>query len=131
MLPPQYHYHRWPHFLYLFQLFYNIASTTSCKFMSYRKMLYKLIKNPSTNSWFYTHMINKNKHYFMFFFLSILCFNLKASLGLGILVNALNCSFCILCHTIVFILFLYVTMCDTINTFKRMPSIFTSNHFSN
>jgi hypothetical protein len=31
--------------------------------MSYTKMLYKLIRNSSTNSCFCAYMINKNKHY--------------------------------------------------------------------
>jgi hypothetical protein len=40
-------------------------------------MLYKLIKNPSTNSWLYTYMINKNKLYFMCFFLHPLSHSLS------------------------------------------------------
>jgi hypothetical protein len=51
--------------------------------MSYRKMLYKLIKNPSTNSWFCTYMINKNKHYFMCFLFINSMLQFKSNLAAG------------------------------------------------
>jgi hypothetical protein len=65
-------------------------------------MLYKLIKNPSTNSWFCTYMINKNKHYVMCFFFinSMLQFKSKVGAGHTCLIKKPTSAYLILmmCH---------------------------------
>jgi hypothetical protein len=73
--------------LFILDFLKYIASTISCKFMSYTKMLYKLIRNSLTNSVFVHVWSIKVDIIWCVFFWSILCFNLKASLGLGILVT--------------------------------------------
>jgi hypothetical protein len=61
-----------------------IASIDSYKFMSYTKMLYKLIRNSLTNSCLNCiYMINKNKHHLMYFLLINSMLQFKSKLGTG------------------------------------------------
>jgi hypothetical protein len=69
--------------LFILDFLKYIASTISCKFMSYTKMLYKLIRNSLTNSCLCTYMINKSRHHLMCFLLINSMLQFKSKLGAG------------------------------------------------